>query len=116
MPKTPEAPQDWPEFLTPVPYWVTPATLDEKGPNAGFQMFTRNGNNAAAACVKLTIEATQACGLTRDEMLDLLNRSRHYIARVHSEIYDSEPRGFTVDAMNHGLRNLGLPDIREIDL
>lgn len=109
-------PASWPEYVTPVPYWVREETLAERGPNAGFQMFTRNGNNSAAAIVKTVIEATQACGLTRDEMLDLLNRGRHYMARVHPEIYDTEPRGFTVDAMNHGLRNLGLPDISAVDL
>jgi hypothetical protein len=83
---------------------------------SGFGMFTPEGNRAAAATVRLTEQAVDECGLTRDEMLHLLRATRAGVQQVHPEITDTEPEEFSVEMLNVYLTKRGLPVITREEL
>jgi hypothetical protein len=94
--------QTIPTYTIPTPAWVSVETAEDRGPNAGFQMYTRQGNDAVAMVVRTTIEAAVYCSLTRDETLHLLRDLLNRVGFVHPEWHDSEPRGEIRDQISRG--------------
>lgn len=105
-----------PTYTLPVADWPSEETLAERGPNAGFQMYTRQGNDAVAMVVRTTIEAGAYCSLTRDQILHLLRDLLHRVGFVHPEWRDTEPRGEIRDQISRGLHTLGFMGLDESEV
>jgi hypothetical protein len=105
-----------PTFTIAHPGWGGESNVAEHGENYGFQMYTRQGNDAVAVAVRTTVEATAYAHLTRDEMLTLLRDLLNGVAKVHREVRDTEPEVAIVEAVNDGLHQVGLVGIIRDDL
>lgn len=91
-----------PTYVIPVATWPSAETLAERGPDAGFQMYSRQGNDAVAMVVRTVIEGAQHAPLTRGEALYLLHESLDRLSHVHPEWQDTEPRGVITDEVSRG--------------
>ena len=81
-----------PTYVLPMADWPSEETLGERGEYAGFQMYSRQGNDAVAMVVRTVVEAAQYAPLTRGEALHLLHESLERVGNVHPEWQDTEPR------------------------
>jgi hypothetical protein len=80
--------------------WGGDALTAERGENYGFQMFTRQGNDALAAAVLTTIQATEVLALSRDNSIAMLREQVEAVSKVHGETYDTEPRDTVLETMD----------------
>ena len=87
-------------FIIPRPDWVSDALVADRGPNAGFQMYTRAGNDAVAETVQGIINASIRVGARRDDFLTALHNGIREVAKTHPEVFDTEPHWAVVDAVN----------------
>jgi len=90
-----------PEFTIPRPDWVSDRLIEERGEYAGFQMYTREGNDACAKLV-LSLAARVEDGRlpTRAEAVLWLQNGAAILASSHPEVHDTEPEWAIVDAVN----------------
>jgi hypothetical protein len=100
----------------PRPDWVSDRLVDERGEHAGFQMYTREGNNAVAEMVIAVIARAEQTRARRDEIRDLLREGVAEVAKVHPEVHDTEPEWAIVDAINLWLDGAGFVRIDRDDL
>jgi hypothetical protein len=87
-------------FTIPRPDWVSDELATERGPFAGFQMYTREGNNDVAKMVLFVVSQSEENRLRRHEMIDILKEGVRLTAKTHPEIHDTEPEWAIVDAIN----------------
>jgi RNA binding exosome subunit len=87
-------------FTIPRPDWVSDRLIEERGPNAGFQMYTTEGNDAVAAMVSFAISQSETNRLHRDETIEVLKEGIKIVRKNHPEIHDTEPEGAVADAVN----------------
>lgn len=85
------------------PSWVSDRLVAERGENAGFQMYTREGNDACARMVLLIVDTIEKNSTPPRNIPPLLKDLTTSLARVHGEVYDTEPRGAILDALNEYL-------------
>lgn len=82
-----------PTYEIPMAAWPSSELIEDRGPYAGFQMYSRQGNAAVAMVVRTVVEAAMYAPLTRGEALHLLHVSLEGVGNVHPEWQDTEPRG-----------------------
>ena len=87
-------------FTIPRPEWLGEATVARRGENAGFQMYTREGNDAVAEMLYYVFEACEQAAVGSHGMVNLLKRKVRELARTHGEVHDTEPEWAIVDAVN----------------
>jgi len=88
---------------------------DDRGPNARFQMYTREGNDAVAAMVQHALAEAERDGAHRSSIIDALRTGVREVAKVHPEVHDTEPRGEILDVLDawlvdHDFRPLGFEE------
>jgi hypothetical protein len=85
-------------YVIPRPDWVGDALIERRGENAGFQMFSREGNDALAEVVLSVIEAARTNNLSRTLMLVALRQEIAGLSARFPEVYDTEPEWAVVNA------------------
>jgi hypothetical protein len=104
-------------FTIPRPEWVSDDLIADRGENAGFQMYTTEGNDAVGRMVQGVIEAAENLpALTRADVIDLLRDGVQQVRQAHEEIYDTEPEWAIVDAINAFFDTQGWVHIDRDDL
>jgi hypothetical protein len=89
-------------FTIPRPDWVSDRLINdpECGPNAGFQMYTREGNDQVAHMILQIVAATEEQRLRRDEVIHRIHLCVSILAKHYPEVWDTEPHWAIVDAVN----------------
>ncbi len=100
----------------PRPDWVSDALVEDRGENAGFQMYTREGNDAVAEMLRGVMKDGREKLMMRGAIIERLQQGVKQVRRVHPEIYDTEPEWAIVDAMNVWLAEMGFLAISRDDL
>jgi hypothetical protein len=94
-------------FTIPRPDWVSDDLVAERGEHAGFQMYTTEGNDAVAEMVITNLTAAEKSDLPRRVIIAMLKIGVAEVARVHPEVYDTEPRGAILDVLDKFLHEQG---------
>jgi hypothetical protein len=87
-------------FSIPRPDWVSDRLLGERGENAGFQMYSREGNDAVAAMVLDVAAKVEAAPMRRNQAVSLVQEGVLRVTKTHPEVHDTEPEWAIVDAIN----------------
>jgi len=87
-------------FQIPRPEWVSDALVEDRGEHAGFQMYSRAGNDAVATMVYTTLARQINERLTRAETISDLQDRVRTLAHAFPEVHDTEPEWAIVDAVN----------------
>ena len=103
-------------FTIPRPDWVSDDLVAERGEHAGFQMFSRQGNDACALIVTDIAAGLEQAPQRREDIIARLQHGVRNVRKVHPEIFDTEPEWALVDAMNalldiHGITHIGRDDL-----
>lgn len=103
-------------FTIPRPEWVSDDLVAERGPHAGFQMFTREGNDAVALMLTQVFGTITESRLLPSQAKELLYQGVKSLAQVHPEVHDTEPECAIVDAANAFFDSVGFKPISRDDL
>ena len=91
-----------------------PAEDDERGPNARFQMYSREGNDEVADMLRAVLASAE--GQPPKHIKEILRTAVAEVAAVHPEVHDTEPEWAIVDEMNAWLEPNGYAKIDRDDL
>jgi hypothetical protein len=97
------------------PDWVSDDLVAERGPHAGFSMYSTEGNDAVADMV-IAVIARAETGMLPKGIKALLREGVANVAIKFPEVHDTEPEWAIVDAMNEWLAPNGFANIDRDDL
>jgi len=103
-------------FQIPRPEWVSDTLVEDRGEHAGFQMFTRAGNDACAALVLGVAKVADNTLLMRGAIIERIQHGVADVAREHPEIHDTEPEWAITDALNAFLSERGFAQVNREEL
>lgn len=103
-------------FTIPRADWVSDDLVADRGEHAGFQMFSKEGNDACANMVLSIAQDVSNLGLQREAALILLKDGVKQVRQAHAEIHDTEPEWAIVDAINAFFDTVGFTHIGRDDL
>ena len=103
-------------FRIPRPEWGGDDQTAERGEHYGFQMYTREGNNAVARMIHFLVGQSHERRLRRDELIEALKEGVADVAESHPEVHDTEPEWAIVGAVNHYCDLVGFVRISRDDL
>jgi len=104
-------------FQIPRPEWVSDRLIEERGEHAGFQMFTREGNDAVAEMLTGIFNAADARPhVGRDGIIDTVRTGISGVRRYHPEVHDTEPEHAITDALNAFLSERGFAQVNREEL
>jgi hypothetical protein len=87
-------------FTIPRADWVSDNLAAERGEHAGFQMFTREGNDAVAALLHHVLRDADLLAARRGVAVAAIHQGVRNLAHRYPEIHDTEPEWAIVDAAN----------------
>jgi hypothetical protein len=102
-------------FTIPRADWVRDDLIKERGEYAGFQMFSRQGNDAVAAMLHPILNDAEKTGASRAVVIKAVQQGVHNLARQFPEIHDTEPEWAIVDAVNAFFATQGWVEIDNRD-
>ena len=96
-------------FTIPRPDWVSDRLVAERGEFAGFQMFTREGNDSVGQTLTVILRDAERLHPSPKALNEALRGALRAVAKNHPEIHDTEPRGAILDVLDawgseHGYR------------
>lgn len=103
-------------FTIPRAEWVSDDLVADRGEHAGFQMFTKAGNDACANMVLSVAQDVSNLGLQREAALILIKDGVKQVGAIHPEVHDTEPEWAIVDAVNLYFDEVGFTHIGRDDL
>jgi hypothetical protein len=103
-------------FTIPRPGWVSDALVAECGTFAGFQMYSREANNAVGLWLQALLTHVQETGMLPKGMKTLLREGIAALAVKYPEVHDTEPEWAIVDAVNAFCDSVGFARIDRDDL
>lgn len=102
-------------FQMPQAVWMNDRLVAERGIHAGFQMYSREGNDAVGAMVQGVIAQAEADELRPVHIRILLIEGVAQVAEKFPEIRDTEPEVAIVDTINAYFATVGFAPIgREV--
>jgi hypothetical protein len=96
--------------------WVTDELAAERGEHAGFQMYSREGNDACAAMVLGVIRSAEQSEPSPSALRLMVAGRVRELAGAHPEVHDTEPEWAIVDALNSWLEGRGYGPLSRGDL
>ena len=103
-------------FTIPRPEWVSDSLIAERGEHAGFQMYSREGNDAVATMLLVVLPLAERLGAHRPAVIDALRNGIREVTKTHPEVWDTEPEWAIVDAVNAFFDTQGWVHISRDDL
>jgi hypothetical protein len=102
-------------FTIPRADWVRTDLVAERGEYAGFQMFSREANDAVAAMLHAILNDVEKSGASRAVVIAAVQQGVRNLARKHPEIHETEPEWAIVDAVNAFFATQGWVEIDNRD-
>jgi len=87
-------------FTIPRPDWVSDRLIEERGPYAGFQMYTTTANTAVGKMIERVVASAEEHNVSRSQFLLMLEGEVNALRLHHPEVNDTEPEWAIVDAVN----------------
>ena len=103
-------------FTIPRADWVSDDLAAERGEHAGFEMFSREANDAVAQMIIDVTTEAETKMLLRGAIIERLQQGVAEVRKTYPEVGDTEPEWRIVDVMNlwldqNGFRNIGRDDL-----
>ncbi len=103
-------------FTIPRADWVSDTLVAERGEYAGFQMFTREGNDAVAALLHHVLRDADRLAVRRSVAVAAIVQGLRTLSARFPEVYDTEPEWAIVDACQPFFTEQGWVPIGRDDL
>jgi hypothetical protein len=103
-------------FTIPRADWVSDTLVAERGEYAGFQMFTREGNDAVAALLHHVLRDADRLAVRRSVAVAAIVQGLRTLSARFPEVYDTEPEWAIVDACQPFFAEQGWVQIGRDDL